>query len=537
MKGVFPLAPELLLLGARPIGAPDGSQPSTAIAIQGGRVAAAGPSEQLGHLPAKRTLDLEGKFVAPGFIDAHSHLLFYSMALRYVDCRLPLNADLDEVLERIRRRAEEVGPGEWVRGWGFPDYKVRQRRFPTRAELDVVAPANPVALLHASWHSAVVNSRALELMGVRSDTPDPEGGKIERDPKTTEPTGLLHESAMGTVSFETMIKEFVQLPPEEQMAALSLGSTEFARAGITTSCDAMCMPSLVAVYREAEQRGILKNRVAAMSYYDWCFPNLPQDRLSRFGDGLVKAGPIKLTGDGSLSGRTAAVTQPFVGTRDRGLLYRDQGSLDRIVRELDAQGYQIAIHAIGDRAVEQAIKAYSRVISKGNPRRHRIEHGGILNLQLVESMEALSLVVATQPRMLYEQGDGFLRSCGERRMRWVYPYRALIEHHLHVAGSSDCPVVSPDPILGMRDAVLRKTEQGRVLAPSQRLGVSQALRMFTYDAAYSIFEEEQLGSWGEGKAADLVVLSADPFTIPPEDWDRKVQVEMTVVRGEIVFAR
>ena len=528
-------ATDLLILGARLPGSAQDT-PAVALAIQGGRIAAMAPSDQLSHLPAQHTLDARGRTVSPGFIDAHSHLLFYCMALRTVDCRVPLHGSVEEALERLRRQVQAVRPGEWVRGWGYADYKTRERRFPTLAELDDVAPANPIAVLHASWHSAMVNSQALKRMGIDGATPDPAGGAIARDPASGAPTGLLHEAAMGIVSFETMVEEFLQLPREQQLAALAAGSAEFAALGITTSCDAMCKPSLVAIYHDAERQGLLKSRVVAMPYYDWCLPDFGQGPARSFGAGMVKQGAIKLSGDGSLSGRTAAVSEPFLGTGNTGILYRDQQSLERIVLDLDAQGLQIAIHAIGDRAVAQVVAAYSQVIRAGreNEKRHRIEHAGVLSPLLIQSMADRDLVVATQPRMLYEQGDGFLRSCGEQRMRYVYPYRSLIEHGLHVAGSSDCPVVSPNPVLGMRDAVLRRTEEGEELAPGEKLDTVQAFGMFTREAAYSIGEDEALGTLEAGKAADLVLLSADPLLTPAEDWERKVRVELTVVNGEIV---
>jgi predicted amidohydrolase YtcJ len=297
---------------------------------------------------------------------------------------------------------------------------------------------------------------------------------------------------MQQFSFENLFQEFITLSTDEQVAVLQVGIEEYVGMGITTTCDAGCLPPLLSAYQETEQRGALKCRVVAMPFYEWSKAILKSGLRSGFGSERLKLGAIKLIGDGSLSGRTAAVSQPYQNTDNVGILYKDQETMDGIVQELDARGYQIAIHAIGDRAVEQVLLAYEKVIGRGNPNtnRHRMEHAGILNAELLQFMADIDLVIATQPRMLYEQGDGFYRSCGEERIQWVYPYRAFIEKGLHVAGSSDCPVVSADPILGMRDALLRQTEEGRVLAPAQRLDPEQALHMFTQGAAYSLFEEE-----------------------------------------------
>jgi predicted amidohydrolase YtcJ len=457
-------------------------------------------------LNAQRRIQLNNKVLAPGFIDAHNHFMIYCMWLPYLDCRLPLNGDMDELLEKISSKAEELSRGEWVKGWGFADYKVKQRRFPTLAELDKVALHNPVGIIHVSGHSAVVNSKGLEYLGITKQTPDPSGGKIERDKNTGQPNGVLHETAMLGLSIESTNKEFVALNADKQMEAIRAAAEEYAQMGITTTCDALSAPDILSIYQSAEKKGVLKCRVVAMPYYDSSASVLESGLRSGFGSEMFRLGPMKLFGDGSLSGRTAAVSIPYQDSTNTGILYRSQEVLDDIINELDKKDFQIAVHAIGDRAVEQVINSYQKVLGKDkqNIKRHRIEHAGILNPDLIKSMADLDLVVAVQPRMLYEQGDGFFRSCGEERIQWVYPYRELIEHGIHVAGSSDCPVVSPDPILGMRDSIMRKTEEGRVLAPSQRLDADMALRMYTKEAAFSIFEENNIGTIEEGKLADMV---------------------------------
>jgi len=511
--------------------------PGSALAVKHGRVLAVGKAAELRALAVAERVDLGGRCLIPGLIDAHNHLSWYAQLLRYVDCRLPLGSSLTVALERLRRRAEDTPPGEWVGGWGFADYKVSERRFPTLAEMDEAAPAHPAVMIHASGHSAVANRLALKTMGHTDQTPDPPGGRIERDPRTGRPNGVLHEAAMQGFSLATMFEEYLSLSVEEQVAILEQGSAEYARLGITTVCDPSVMPPLLTSYQEAERAGRLRCRVVGMPLYEWSRPILDSGMLSGFGSDRLKLGPVKLIGDGSLSGRTAAVTQPYLNADGLGILYHDQPQLDEIVRELDHGGQQIAIHAIGDRAVEQVLRAYEKVIVKGgsNRRRHRMEHAGIVNPELIRLMEKLDVVIATQPRMLFEQGDGFYRACGEERIEWVYPYRAYIEAGLHVAGSSDCPVVSPDPLLGMRDAVLRRTEEGRVLAPDQCLTPRQALTMFTRDAAYSLFEEKRSGTLEEGKLADLLVLSDDILCLPPEEWEMRLKVDMTVVDGEIVY--
>jgi hypothetical protein len=528
---------DLLLLNAKILTGANEKREPDAVAVKNGRILAVGTTDELDGLNARHVIQLDNKVLAPGFIDAHNHFMIYCMWLPYLDCRLPLNGDINELLEKISSQADALSRAEWVKGWGFADYKVKQHRFPTLAELDKVAPHNPVGIIHVSGHSAVVNSKGLEYLGITKQSPDPSGGKIERDHNTGQPNGVLHETAMLGLSIESTHKEFVALNANRQMEAIRAGAEEYARMGITTTCDALSAPDILSIYQSADKKGVLKCRVVAMPYYDSSASVLESGLRSGFGSERFRLGPMKLFGDGSLSGRTAAVSIPYQDSTNTGILYRSQEILDDIIDELDKKDFQIAVHAIGDRAVEQVINSYKKVLGKDkqNLKRHRIEHAGILNPDLIQSMADLDLVVAVQPRMLYEQGDGFYRSCGEERIQWVYPYRELIEHGIHVAGSSDCPVVSPDPILGMRDSIMRKTEEGRVLAPSQRLDADMALRMYTKEAAFSIFEENNIGTIEEGKLADMVVLSGNPLTTSPESWSDQLRVEMTIVGGDIVY--
>jgi predicted amidohydrolase YtcJ len=526
---------DLLLVGATLRPEPPGRDAGAdAVAVQAGRITAIGRRAELAAIAAARTIDLGGRVLAPGFIDAHNHLLFASLFARQLDCRAPLGASLDALLARIAAHANASDDDAWLRAWGFAPYRLRERRAPTRAELDAACPVRPLVVLHVSGHTAQVNSAGLRRLGIAPATPDPPGGRIERD-ADGEPTGVLHETAMQAFSLRALARDLLARPLDEQVDVIAGGAAAFAALGLTTSCDALSSPALIALYREVARRGRLPCNVVAMPFHDWT--DGPPDADPDAPAGRVRAGAIKLFGDGSLSGCTAAVSTPYEGTHDHGILHRDQHELDAIIAALAARGHQIAIHAIGDRAVAQALRAYARVIGPhGNHRRHRLEHVGVVTPALVAELARLDVVVATQPRMLFEQGDAFARACGLARLPSVYPYRTLIDAGLHVAGSSDCPVVSADPILGMRDAMLRRTEEGRTLAPAERLDPRQALRMWTEEAAYALFMEDERGALAVGRAADLVVLSADPWTTPPDAWGDALRVERTIVAGEIVFA-
>lgn len=530
---------DLLFLGGKIFTGKNADAQTEALAVKDGRILALGKDDELQSFAAQRIVHLNGKTLMPGFIDAHSHLSMYSILLTQLDCRHRLDDDISVILERIQEKARQTPAGEWIRGWGFADYRIKQRRYPTLAEMDEAALGHPLSILHASGHTVAVNSLLLKKLGIDENTPNPAGGSIERDPLTGKVNGVLHDAAAFSFSLGAMAYEFAKQPMEKQIEVLAIGSREYTRLGITTACDAMAAPQAFAAYQAADHAGKLSCRVIGLPPYDAAIKLNEINQLNRYNSNKVKVGPIKLLADGSLSGRTAAVFRPYESTSNTGLLYYEQESLDKIVAQLDGAGLRIATHTIGDRAIAQVLSAYEKVIGKHKPnlKRHRLEHVGITSPELIQQMVDLDIVIATQPRMLYEQGDGFARSCGPDRIESVYPYRTFIENGLHVGGSSDCPVVSPDPLLGMRDAILRQTEAGQILAPAQRLDPLQSIHMWLDGSAYALCEEHERGVLEIGKAADLVVLTGDLLQAPPEQWGEQIQVEMTVVGGEIVHAK
>jgi len=528
---------DLVLHGGKVITLEEDLGMAESVAVLGRRIAAVGSDRELAPLreTAARSVDLKGAAVVPGFVDAHNHLFLTLYLLTLLDCRAALNDPVSSVLETVASRARETPAGDMIRGWGFADYKVRERRYPTRWELDEAAPDHPVVIMHVSGHHAAANSAALAAFGISAATPDPPGGRIERDPASGEPSGVLHESAMHDISFAGLVLEFLAMEPERQLDRIEQGGREYLKCGITSVHDAASLPQILRLYHEAERRGRLPLRLYPMPLMEYSRPLLEAGLCTGFGSDRLRVGPMKVISDGSLSGRTAAVSEPYRNTPGDGMLAMDQERMNRTVREIHDQGFQAAVHAIGDRAVGQVVAAFEQVIPRGsgNPRRHRIEHAGVLDATLIRRMAELDLVVATQPRFLFEQGDGFLASCGPERIRRVYPFRSLLESGIRVAGSSDCPVVSKEPLLGMQDAVLRRTEAGEVLAPEERLTPEQALRMFTIEAARASFEEDRKGSIRPGKLADLVVLDRDPLSVEPERIGA-LRVCMTLLDGEVV---
>lgn len=506
-----------------------------AVAVWGGRVVAVGDDAEIRHLagPGTAVVDLEGATVLPGFHDAHCHVLLFGLSLVEVNVRQA--ASVAEVVTAVASRAQQTPPGGWIRGGGYDDNKLAERRHPDRHDLDPVSPHHPVWLLHVSGHMGVANSLALQAAGITRDTPDPPGGRIVRD-EAGEPTGLLLETA------QDLVKRV--LPPytlEETKSALAAAGRQMAQEGITAAQDAWAgwiAPEEFRVYQEAVEEGLLPQRVWLMVDV-----NLLPVRHGRFefafglrtgfGSDRLRLGAVKIFIDGSLIGRTAALREPYADRPDRGMLVKDPQALVELVRYAHAGGWQVAMHAIGDRAVEAALDAVQQVMGPEAAQfRPRIEHCGLVPPDLLQRLHQLRPVVVTQPRFVYELADGYAAALGEERLRWLLPVASL--RGIPLAFSSDRPVVDGSPLKGIHAAATRKTAGGWQLAPEEAVSVQEAVRAYTLGAAYAAFAEGELGSLSPGKWADFVVLDRDPFQVDPDELPH-IRVLRTVVGGKTVY--
>jgi len=482
-------------------------------------------------------IDLHGKTLLPGFIDSHMHPSLYALSLLEIDCRAVSIASIDELLNTVRQRARSTPAGTWLRGWGWDDSKLAERRNPTRQDLDGAAPDHPVILKRTCGHVAAVNTAALRMNGIDAATPDPEGGHIEKDHATGEPTGILQERA----------QELVELPPytsDDLKRGLAAAFTHFARWGLTTVHDI----STAAFYLQAYQ-DLLQAEKLTVRLRPWLWaldqmgsPGMLDEAIalgikSGFGGDMLRIQGSKFMLDGSVGGRTAAVAEPFVGEADnRGILYmRQEDFTPEVVKSINA-GLRVAIHAIGERAIEMALTAIEAAAATGDVTRmrNRIEHCGLPTDQQLARMRRLGLVAGSSVGFVYWLGDSYIANLGSERLRRVYPQKSFREHGIVAPANSDLPVCDGNPLAGIYGAVTRKSMSGRVLDDVQNISVLDALRLYTTDAAYASFEEDKLGSLREGKFADLIVLSDDPLQVPAENL-KDLRVEMTVMNGKIVY--
>lgn len=489
-----------------------------AVAVGGGRIRAVGDSARLLALKTSETrvLSLSGQTAAPGLIDAHLHLR--ALAESLVTAGLGPDhgvASLADLKARVRAEAQALPAGAWIRAGGYDENDLAERRPPNRWDLDEAAPDHPVKLTHRSGHAHVLNSLALRRVGLSKDSPEPEGGLMERDWDTAEPSGLLY----GLGDF--LARRVPPLAENELGRGVSLAGRLLASCGVTSFQDASPRNDF-SRWQDLERwlaEGRLASRATMMlgpaGWEAW-----KADRFeSRRPEDRLRAQGVKIVID-----------------ETTGRLNPDQETLNRIVADVHLGGGQAVLHAIEPAAIEAACRAVAEAQAQ-RPRpdaRHRLEHCSICPPDLAARIASLGLTVATHPAFVYYTGDRYLRTVPPEDQAHLYPLAGLAAAGVRLAAASDAPIVPPNPVAGLYAAVTRRTRSGAELVPYQAVSAADALRMYTIGAAYATFEEKAKGVLAPGRLADLVVLTADPTQTPAEDLE-SVRVTMTMVGGEIVW--
>jgi predicted amidohydrolase YtcJ len=523
----------------------DPSRPrATAVAVTHGRITA------LDEIPpgAAHVADLRGATVLPGFHDAHNHMIGFGMSLGEVDIGSPPVGSLDELYDAIARRAETTAPGEWVVGSGYDQNKLGGRH-PDRDALDRAAPGRRVWLRHTSGHMCVVNSVVLADLGIDAAGTGVPGGRVATDP-AGRPTGLLEERAqllVGSLVYPYPLAELTEAIARAARQYLQEGITSATEAGIGGGWVAHS-PAELAAYAAARDQGRLGVRVELMTAGEVLHPlgahtddnlvaGLDLGIRTGFGDDWLRLGAVKIFADGSLVGKTAAMHDPFAGNGgSRGYLQADADDLRAAIVAAHRSGWQVATHAIGDRAVDLALDAYAEALER-YPRpdpRHRIEHFAVVQPRQVARAAELGVIAVPQGRFATELGDGMLAAVGPDRHDWLYRQRSLLEAGMVLPGSSDRPVVAGAPLLGIDGMVNRRTWTGAPFNPAEAVTVEQALRAWTWGSAYASRQEHVKGSIAPGMLADLVVLSEDPTAVSP-DRIAGLEVLATIVGGRIGY--
>jgi predicted amidohydrolase YtcJ len=508
---------------------------ASSIALRDGLIVAVGSKEDVSLLPGTpRRIDAGGRAVIPGLIDAHIHLLDYSRSLSKID--LDGVASKQEVLDRVAEKARELGPGRWVLGGGWNNNLWTPPDFPTRQDLDRVAPDNPVYLDRKDLHSCWVNTLALQRTGVTRDTPDPPGAAIGRD-ESGEPNGMFFESAVS------IARRAIEEPPEDPVMALRRGLEALLGMGIV-GCHVPEGPDTFGALQMLDAEGMLPLRVVILLPYYRLDEAIRLGLRTGFGSDRLRTGPVKMFSDGSLGSQTAEMLEPYEGMpRNRGIGTLPQEEMEQAVIRAAQAGIPSAIHAIGDAANRRVLDAFEKareeVMSgtEGNPIIHRIEHAQILHPDDIPRFAALGVVASMQPIHATSDMHAADRLWG-KRARYGYAWRSVLDAGGVLAFGSDAPVETPNPFKGIHAAVTRQDANDLPEGgwyPEECLTVEEAVRAYTEAAVQSCpYLPDVTGTLTPGSAADLLILDQDIFSIDRREI-KNVQPVATLVGGEALY--
>jgi len=503
-----------------------------AVAISNSRFLAIGSNDEILPLAAgnAKKIDLGGKTVLPGFIDAHSHPAEAGLShLRMVDCDL---RSIAEILRVLRERAAKTPPGEWVLGFKYDDTKTSEGRPVTREELDAALPRHPVLVRHRGGHTAWVNSFALKLANVDDKTPDPPGGKYDHDPQTGRLTGHVREH--GSDAFDKIIPS--TFTRDDHREGVKLISKMMSRTGVTSVTDALGSPDGLRAYQDARKAGDLTLRVYCHIFHTYMDQMLAAGIKTGLGDEWVRVGAQKMICDGSISERTARLSQPYIGRPDDfGILVTNEEDLYQQARKAHAAGWQLGTHANGDVGIDTALRVYER-LQKELPRedaRYRLEHCTVINDSLIQRMKALGAIPTPFSTYAYYHGEK-MKEYGAERVNHMFALRSFIDAGIRPTQASDYPPGPFEPMMALQSEVTRTDMKGNVWGPQQKITLEEAIRVGTINGAYASYEENLKGSIEPGKLADLVVLGRDVFKEDPSNIVN-IPIERTMVGGKWVW--
>lgn len=516
-----------------------------AIACAGSRIVATGDSDAIRRLggPETRMIDLKGRTAIPGLTDTHVHLSEKGTAeMELIDCR-DFYVDISsvsDILQKIANAAASAPKGSWIVAHGSPmqDFRLKDKRFPDKHDLDRSAPDHPVSISFGA-HITIANSLALAAAKITRDTPDPAGGHIKRDPQTGEPTGELHERAQLIV--KKVAPEFNYLQLKD---GIVFALDQCLRRGVTTVHDIVRYAEPVRAYQEIYKEGRMHARVSILPRV---IESMIESKslielglITGFGNEWLRVGGVKMSIDGGITGRNACFYEPYEDDEhNHGIIRIQQDELNHTVQICHDAGLRCCVHAIGDRAFDMALDAYENAIehSPRKDHRHRIEHMGnwLCTPERMQRMVRSGLVAIPNIAIGYYVGDAILDCVGEKRLTKAFPFRTLLRNGVIIAGGSDSPGYWPvDPLRDIAACVSRRMRWGEVWVPEERITVAEAFAMHTTTAAWVGFEENDKGTLEVGKLADIAVLAEDPFSIEAEKI-KDLKVEMTLVGGEIKY--
>jgi predicted amidohydrolase YtcJ len=494
-----------------------------AVAVKDGKILAVGTNEEIAEYvgPSTHVLDVEGKLVVPGFIDAHCHFASGGHSLTKLDLRDART--IEYIQEKIAERIEKLPEGELVVAYAsYPNPSLfKGLGWPTKEILDRVSPNNPVIIQRRGGHAVWVNSVALEKSGITKDVEAPPGGEIVKDPETGEPTGILKEAASN------LLKVWDKPKPKEDIERALEHAAQLGITGIQTGS----YLKEIEIFKELEKEGKLTLRVSAWISVHELDHAIEKGIMWGQGDEMVKVGLVKMFIDGTIGVRSALMFESFTEEPgNTGLAQYEEEEFYTLVEKAHENGYQVGVHAIGDKAVHWVLNAFERAQKKHGKKglRHRVEHCTVVTFEDAERFGELGVVASMQPNITGSEIYRRVR-LGKERARRVDMWRTLLNNGAVLAWGTDWPVSPLNPMENLYQLVTRYYNE-------ERLTMAEVIRYYTYGSAYASHEEEIKGTLDKGKLADMVVLSRDLFTIPSREILR-TQVLYTILGGKIVYQK
>jgi predicted amidohydrolase YtcJ len=531
--------PDAVYVNATVITMDASSRTAEAVAVKGDRIVAVGGNTEIRNSAgsATRVVDLKGKVLLPGLIDPHSHFPSNGTTALYVANVQspplgPVNS-IDDLVGVLKKKAMETPKGQWIRGAGYNQTLLKEGRHPTRYDLDKASTEHPIYISHASGHLGVANSLALKLANITKDTPQPSGGVIQKDPTTGEPNGVFEESG------QLVARKIPPFSAEQERTAIKWAVNDYVSHGVTTATPAG--GGISDALKQASKEGVLTLRVVAM-LGGWS-PDRPKAGL--IGDEMLKTGLTigENVHDGSIQGYTGFLSKPYYvpyhGDKAyRGYSRETRAELIERVKTANRLGYQLAIHANGDAAIDDVIEAYRQAL-KDTPRtdtRFRIEHAQMTREDQLDAMKELGISPSFYVSHTYFWGDQHRDIfMGPERAAHMSPLKSALRRGIRFSIHLDTPVTPMAPLQAVWSAVNRLSRTGKVIGPDQRITPLEALRAVTIDAAWQEHDEKIKGSIEPGKFADFVVLAENPLTVAPVHI-KDIKILQTIVGGKAVFS-
>jgi len=544
-------AADLVLRNGKIVTLDPANPQAQAIAITDGKIVAVGTNAQISSQvqPSTKVIDLAGKLAIPGFIDGHGH--FTGVGQMKMNLNLRDAKSWDQIVAMVGAAAKEAKPGQWIvgRGWHQEKWDAKPvpnvNGFPVHDALSKAAPNNPVILTHASGHGVFVNLAAMKAAGVTRDTPNPPGGEIMKD-ASGNPIGMMNERAQGLLR-EAMNRDLAKRSAADREAdeqrQIDLAAQESIEQGVTTFHDAGSPADVIERFKRRAAAGTLPLRLYVMlrESNDAVTRDAPRLRMIGFGDNHLTVRAIKRQIDGALGTRGAWLLAPYSDLPSTsGSATEDPADIEKTAQIAIASGYQLCVHAIGDRANREVLNIYERTF-KSNPDkkdlRWRIEHAQHIDPADIPRFAQLGVIASMQTVHATSDGPMVLPRLGEKRAReGAYVWQSLMKSGAHVSNGTDAPVEEVNPIANYYAAVTRKMKNGQPFYPDQKMSRMEALQSYTAEPAYAAFEENLKGRLKTGMLGDITVLSQDILTVPEDDI-MKTHVEYTIVGGKIAYQR